>query len=468
MPNIEDVLRDIDSNFEVALGKLLELVSIPSISSEPSGKEGIAHAAKWLKYELSSIGLEADIVRTKGHPVVLARSSNASVTKLPRLLFYGHYDVQPIGDLSQWKHPPFEPRIIKEDGVHRFYGRGSSDSKSQLWTFIEALRAWRNVYGEFPADVVVMLEGEEECGSPNLPDFIQAHMRDLACDVAFICDAEMWSATQPAITTQLKGLVHERMTLSAPNLDLHSGHYGAVAVNPVRVLSTLLAGLHDDEGRVTIEGFYDGVHEIPDGVRQQWRELSRQPELFADVDLTGGVVEESYSPIEAMWGRPTVDINGITGGNQGPGERSVLPGTATARLSFRLVAGQSPETIRQRFRSHIESKLPKGCRIEFEGSGGSSAVVLSQESPYLNAAARGLEKEWKTPAILRGTGGAIPLVEQLSEALDTECVVIGFILPSDAIHAPDERYDSERLRLGTRSWIQIFEEIRAQMILGQV
>jgi acetylornithine deacetylase/succinyl-diaminopimelate desuccinylase-like protein len=463
VPKTEDVLRDIDDKFDITLGKLLELVSIPSISSEPTGEEAIARAAEWLRHELSSIGLAANVIETKGHPVVLACSTTASTEDKPRLLFYGHYDVQPVGDAGQWKHRPFEPTVIEEDGLHRFYGRGTSDSKSQLWTFIEALRAWKTVYGDFPADVIVLLEGEEECGSPSLPAFIAAYREELACDVAFICDAEMWSATQPAITTQLKGLVHERVTISSPNPDLHSGHYGAVAANPIRILGTILASLHDDKGRVAIDGFYDGVRDIPDAVRRQWRELSRQPELFADVDLAGGIAEEGYSPIEAMWGRPTVDINGITGGNQGPGERSVLPGVATARLSFRLVAGQSPETIRQRFRSHVERMVPDGCRVEFEGQGGSSAVVLSQDSPYLKAAARGLEKEWETPVVLRGTGGAIPLVEQFSEALQTECVVIGFILPSDAIHAPDERYDSERLRQGARSWIRIFEEIRAQM-----
>jgi acetylornithine deacetylase/succinyl-diaminopimelate desuccinylase-like protein len=258
--------------------------------------------------------------------------------------------------------------------------------------------------------------------------------------------------------------VHERVTISAPNPDLHSGHYGAIAANPARVLSAILASLHDDQGRVAIDGFYDGVRDIPDAVRQQWRELSRQPGLFSDVDLAGGVAEEGYSHVEAMWGRPTVDINGITAGNQGPGERSVLPGSATARLSFRLVPGQSPEAIRQLFRNHVERMLPEGCRADFEGQGGSSAVVLSQESSFLKAAARGLEKEWENQVVLRGTGGAIPLVEQLSETLETECVVIGFILPCDAIHAPDERYDRERLRRGARSWIRIFEEIQAQTL----
>jgi acetylornithine deacetylase/succinyl-diaminopimelate desuccinylase-like protein len=453
------VLGDIDVNFEITVAKLLDLIAIPSISSEPQGEAGIACAAEWLKQELDAIGLKAQVVSTKGHPVVLARTVPSLIGR-PRLLFYGHYDVQPIGDPKQWKHAPFEPRVIEEDGFHRFYGRGSSDSKSQLWTFIEALRAWKSVFGEFPADIVVLLEGEEECGSPSLPDFIESHRDDLACDVAFICDAEMWSPTQPAITTQLKGLVHERITISAPNSDLHSGHYGAVAANPIRILSAILAGIHDETGGIAIDGFYDGVQDMPAKVRQQWSELAKERSLIGDVDLTGGVTEQGYSAVEAMWGRPTVDINGITGGNQGPGERSVLPGSATARISFRLVAGQEPENIRRCFRSHVQARLPEGCKVEFEGAGGSSAVVLSQESKYLKAASRGLEEEWGAPAVLRGTGGAIPLVEQFSRGLGAECVVIGFILPGDAIHAPDERYDTERLRKGARSWVRIFEQIQ--------
>lgn len=461
MPNIENVLHNLDEKSDVALEKLLELISIPSISSEPSAKRDIGRAAQWLAKELSSLGLDAEIVPTNGHPIVLGRCLDKPKSDRPRLLFYGHYDVQPVGELEQWKHPPFEPRVLEEDGVRRFFGRGASDSKSQLWTFIESLRAWKAVNGSFPGQIVVMLEGEEECGSPSLPEFIEAHRQELACDVAFICDSEMWSPTQPAITTQLKGLVHERVTICAPNPDLHSGHYGAVAANPIRILSNILAGLYDEKGRVTIDGFYDGVQEIPESLRRQWRELSRSPGLFDEVDLTGGVTEEGYDTLEAMWGRPAVDINGITGGNQGPGERSVLPGKATARLSFRLVAGQEPEKVRASFRRHVQSRLPRGCAVEFEGSGSSSAVVLSRESPFLNASVRGLEAEWGKPVVLRGTGGAIPLVQQLSDMLRTECVVIGFIQPGDAIHAPDENYDAERLRKGARSWVRIFEEVQA-------
>ncbi|CCV13722.1 M20/M25/M40 family metallo-hydrolase [Mesorhizobium sp. STM 4661] len=459
MPDIERVLTEIEDNQDRAIGKLLKLISIPSVSNEPSGREGILRTAEWLVRELGAIGLSARVVPTEGHPVVLARSPGGSGASRPRLLFYGHYDVQPVGDPASWTHPPFAPKLIPQDGMTRFYGRGASDSKSQLWTFIEALRAWNAVEGEFPGEIVVMLEGEEESGSPSLAAFVAAHKDELACDAAFICDAEMWTAGQPAITTQLKGLLHERVTISAPNPDLHSGHFGAVAANPIRILSGILAGLHDEQGRVAIDGFYDDVKALPAHVRALWRDLVRETDPADAIDLSGGMTEAGYSPIEAMWGRPTVDINGITGGNQGPNERSVLPGTATARISFRLVAGQSPDKVRNTFRKHVGARVPPGCTVEFTGTGGSTAVTLSQDSPFLKATARGLTAEWGTPTVLKGTGGAIPAVQQIDELLGVACILVGFILPGDAIHAPDENYDTERLRRGARSWVRIFAEL---------
>ncbi|MFC5584676.1 M20/M25/M40 family metallo-hydrolase [Nitratireductor kimnyeongensis] len=459
MSKLDRALNEIDDNLQTSIAKLFDLIAIPSISSEASGARGIAEAAAWLQNELTEIGFTAEIITTQGHPVVLAKSTQNPRGDGLRLLFYGHYDVQPVAPLEDWSHDPFTPRVIEEDGVHRFYGRGASDSKSQLWSFIEALRAWKAAYDSFPAEIVIMLEGEEETGSPSLPDFIERYRDALQCDVAFICDSDMWSPTQPAITTQLKGLVHEKITIKTPNADLHSGHYGAVAANPIRILSTILSAIHDAHGRVTLDGFYDGVQDISQGQRQQWRLIADGAISEGEVSLLGGIIEAGYSPVEAMWGRPTVDINGISGGNQGPGERSVLPGTASARLSFRLVADQNPEAVRESFRKFVTARIPDGCRVEFEGHGGSNAVRLLENNPFLKAAARGLEAEWQEPAVLKGTGGAIPLVGQLSQGLGLDCVVIGFILSSDAIHAPDEHYDVERLRKGTRSWVRIFEEV---------
>ncbi|MEQ8429023.1 MAG: M20/M25/M40 family metallo-hydrolase [Roseovarius sp.] len=458
MSKTERALKEVDANLESSVAALLELISIPSVSGEDAGKAGIARAASWLDEVLTEIGFASRVVETACNPFVLARSEGPAEGD-KRLLFYGHYDVQPVTPREAWTHEPFAPEIVEEDGVRRFYGRGASDSKSQLWSFIEALRAWKTANGAFPAEIVILLEGEEEMGSPSLGAFLEEHREALDCDVAFICDSDMWSPTRPSITTQLKGLVHETMTILAPNPDLHSGHYGAAAANPIRILSKILASLHDERGRVAIDGFYDGVIDLTESQRKRWRELSAEFDGTGEVSLAGGVIEDGYTALEAMWGRPAADFNGITGGNQGPGGRSVLPGSATARLTFRLVAGQSPETIRTRFRKFVSERVPEGCHVAFDGPEGNAAVHLSETNPFLAAAARGLEAEWGRPPVLKGTGGAIPLVGALNDGLGLDCVVLGFILESDAIHAPDEHYDVERFHRGTRSWIRILGEI---------
>lgn len=460
MPDVHDVLKQVDLDLPASIEKLFDLIRIPSISSDPAGKAGIASGAQWLREELSAIGFDARIVPTEGHPLVLAHSAEVNAKQGPRLLFYGHYDVQPVGVAEDWKHQPFDPSVIEEDGRHRFYGRGASDSKSQLWSFVEGLRAWRSVHGGFPGGVTVLLEGEEESGSYSLPAFIESCRDELACDIAFICDSDMWLPHQPALNIRLKGLVHEKLTLFVPNGDLHSGAFGAVAANPIRILSTILAGIHDDQGRILIEGFYDDAAPIPDALRAQWAALSQAADSLETIDLRGGVVEAGHAPLEAIWGRPTVDMNGITSGNQGPGERSVIPGYATARLSFRLVEGQDPERIRQCFRDFVRARLPEGCRAEFEGANGSSAVTMPRDNPFVKATARGLEKEWGVPTVLKGSGGAIPVAQQFKDTLGLDCIAIGFILADDAIHGPDERYDIERLHKGIRSWVRILDEVR--------
>lgn len=460
MTRLDGALRRVDETIDQGLAKLLDLIAIPSVSGDPAGAGAVARAAGWLREELAAIGLDARLVPTAGHPMVLARSGGAA-TPGPRLLFYGHYDVQPPGDASAWRHPPFAPRVTEEDGLRRLYGRGASDSKSQLWSFVVALKAWRATYGDFPGEVIVLLEGEEEAGSPSLPAFLAQHRGELACDIAFVCDGDMLAREQPTLTTRLKGLIHEKVTIQAPNPDLHSGHWGAVAANPVRILCDILASLYAADGRIAIAGFYDGVEDIPPALRAQWAALSGAASLTEDADLTGGRIETGYTPIEAIWGRPTIDINGIGGGNQGPGERSVLPGSAMARLSFRLVGGQTPDRIRERFRAHVRTRLPPGCNVSFEGAGGIPASVMAEDGPLVQAAARGLAAEWGRPTLFKGSGGAIPLVQALGDSLGVDCIVIGFILGDDAIHAPDERYDVERFHRGTRAWVRILAEIGA-------
>lgn len=459
MSEVERALVEVDASLDQSIFELLELISIPSVSGEDDGKADIDRAAVWLNDALRDMGFSSRVVETAGNPVVLAQADGSTESD-NRLLFYGHYDVQPIAPREAWTHDPFSPKIVEEEGLHRFYGRGASDSKSQLWSFIAALRAWKAANGAFPAEIVIMLEGEEEMGSPSLPEFLEQHRDVLNCDIAFICDSDMWSPTQPSITTQLKGLVHETVTIHAPNPDLHSGYYGAVAANPIRILGNILSSLHDTQGRVAIDGFYEGVIDLTASQRARWRVLAREMHETLEVSLAGGVVEDGYTALEAMWGRPTADINGITGGNQGPGGRSVLAGSATARLTFRLVAGQDPERVRSRFRKFVSNRLPEGCSVDFDGPVGNAAVQLSETNPFLLAAMRGLKAEWGQPTVLKGTGGAIPLVGALSQGLGVDCVVLGFILEGDAIHAPDERYDVERFHRATRSWIRIFDEVQ--------
>ncbi|MCB9957189.1 MAG: M20/M25/M40 family metallo-hydrolase [Rhodospirillaceae bacterium] len=456
MSRLDAILDRVDADITVVVERFLRFLRFPSVSSLPEGREGIRACADWLRGELAALGFAARVAETAGHPLVMAarRSRRAG----PKVLIYGHYDVQPADPLEDWASPPFEPEIRQEDGLTRIYARGAADSKSQVWSVIEALRAWLEVAGELPADITVMLEGEEETGSPSLPAFIDAHREDLACDVVFNSDSDMWSRQRPAITTRLKGLIHEKVTIFAPNGDLHSGHFGNVAVNPIGVLAGILDAIHDGRGRVAIEGFYDGVDPVPPALREKWEALDLD-EALCGVSVEGGPTEDGLGAVERMWGRPGIDINGIMGGNTGAGERSVLPGSATARLSFRLVGRQRPDHVRAVFRSFVEAHIPCGCRVAFEGAGGSTAVSVDEASPWIAAAAQALDAEWPAPTLIKGTGGAVPLVGLLTEALGVDCVTLGFILGDDAIHAPNERYDVERLRKGIRSWVRILADL---------
>jgi len=453
---VERVLVAVDIGLDASLQGFIELLAIRSVSGEPADPAGIAHCAAWLKDRLEELGLVADVVETAGHPVVLAQSRGTASPA--RVLFYGHYDVQPAMEDEGWTSPPFEPVTRSLDGKSTIYARGASDSKGQFWPLIEAIRAHQAAGVDLPVDLVVVIEGEEETGSANLAAFIDAHRDELTCDVALVSDSDMWSPTRPAITTRLKGLVHEKVTIAAPNGDLHSGYFGTVAVNPVQLLASILAGLHEPDGRVTIEGFYEGVSELPQSLRAQWNSLDLG-ETIGTVSIAGGPREGGHTPIELMWGRPSIDLNGIMGGNTGPAERSVLPGSASARLSFRLVGRQDPETVRTRFREWVRNRLPEGCTATFEGWYGTRAISLEEGNPYVAATARALDAEWPEPTLLKGTGGTIPLVGLLADGVGVDCVVTGFILADDAIHAPDEHYDVVRLHKATRSWVRILHQI---------
>jgi acetylornithine deacetylase/succinyl-diaminopimelate desuccinylase-like protein len=457
MNRLDNILHQVDANLTASVDRFRQLLAFPSISSEPRGAQGISDCAEWLRGELESLDFTAEVIATDGHPLVMGRSRHDSGG--PKILFYGHYDVQPVDPLEDWTSPPFEAETRNEDGLTRIYARGASDSKGQLWSMLQAFRAWKDSSGGAPINAIILLEGEEEAGSPSLPAFIEAYREALSCDVAFISDSDMWSHTRPAITTRLKGLVHEKVTIVTRNGDLHSGHFGNVAVNPIRVLTRILASIHDEHGHVAIDGFYDGVASVPEVLRAQWEALDTT-EALSGVSVAG-MGEHGYGAVERMWGRPGIDFNGIVGGNTGPSERSVLPGSASARLTFRLVDQQDPEQTRARFRAHVEAQLPEGCRAVFEGTFGTRAVSINERSPYVVATSRALEDEWGQSPLIKGSGGSIPLVGLLTERLGVDCIITGFICADDAIHAPNERFDVERLRKGTRSWARIISAMCA-------
>jgi acetylornithine deacetylase/succinyl-diaminopimelate desuccinylase-like protein len=461
MSDIDAVLGAIDHDLEASLARWMELLRIPSISTDPQYATECRRAALWLVEELNGIGFEAAARDTAGHPMVTARSGPAA-TKTPRVLFYGHYDVQPADPLDKWTTPPFDPVRRKDsDGVERIYARGAADDKGQLMTFVEAARAWVKINGRLPVETTILLEGEEESGSPSLVPFLETNQSELKADVALVCDTNMWDDKTPAITTRLRGLVHDEVTITGPRIDLHSGHYGGAAWNPIRVLSRILADLHDRNGRVTIPDFYDGVKDLPSEIAEQWSKLLfSESQFLGDIGLKGPAGEAGYSVLENIWARPTAEVNGIIGGYTGPGTKTVIPSKASAKITFRLVGQQDPAKIRARFRDFVKARLPEGVAVEFSPLAGSSpAIEVAEDSPYLAKAAAALNEEFGRPAVLMGAGGSIPVVRSFKDVLGMDSLLVGFSLNDDAIHSPNEKYNLSSFHHGIRSWARILDHL---------
>lgn len=458
--SLNAVLAQIDADIDNSVSRLFDLVRIPSISTDPKYKGECRKAGQWIVDELTALGFDASLRDTPGHPMVVAHHTKAG-PKAPHALFYGHYDVQPADPLEKWTSPPFDPLRRKDkDGVERLYGRGTADDKGQLMTFLEAMRAWIKQTGSLPIRATVLIEGEEESGSPSLDPFLKANKNELSCDAAFVCDTDMWDARTPAITTRLRGLMHEEVVVTGPRIDLHSGLFGGPAMNPIRVLSKVLAGLHDKNGKVTIPGFYDGVSDLPKATKKQWQGLKFSEKAFLkSVGLSIPAGEKGRMVLEQIWSRPTAEVNGIIGGYTGEGTKTVLPSQASAKLSFRLVGEQRPEKIRASFRKWVKAQMPKDCKVEFLGGSGSPAMVMPEDNAFVESAARALKDEYKRPAVLKGSGGSIPIVKSFRQILGMDSVLVGFGLEDDAIHSPDEKYNLPSYHRGQRSWARIMAEL---------
>ncbi|MEP3844922.1 MAG: M20/M25/M40 family metallo-hydrolase [Paracoccaceae bacterium] len=450
--NLDAVLSRIDADVPAAIERLMELLRIPSISTDPAFAEHCDHAADWLVTDLQSLGVKAEKRVTPGHPMVVGHVEGDG----PHLLFYGHYDVQPVDPLELWTRDPFDPVIEDTDAGQVIRGRGSSDDKGQLMTFIEACRAWKAVNGTLPCRLTFFLEGEEESGSPSLVPFMQDNAAELKSDLALICDTGLFESRVPAIVTMLRGLLGEEIEITAPDIDLHSGMYGGVAMNPIRVLTRILGGLHDDQGRCTVPDFYDGVPELTNEIRSQWQGLAFDHAKFlGDVGLSNPAGESDRTPIEMIWSRPTAEINGIWGGYTGDGFKTVLPSKASAKVSFRLVGSQDPLAIRENFRTWVRDQLPVDCEVRFSGHGASRASATATTSPSFEAARNALSDEWGIPAAYVGCGGSIPIAGHFQNILETTPMLIGFGRDDDAIHSPNEKYDVESFHKGIRSWARV-------------
>ncbi len=463
MALLNDILSKAEAGFGESLDRLFELLGIPSISTDPAYNAECQKAADWLVTELSALGFEAQARPTAGRPMVVAHYTPKGATaKTPHALFYGHYDVQPVDPVEMWDTKPFEPVLKKgKDGVERIFGRGTADDKGQLMTFVEAARAYIAAAGELPIKATFLIEGEEESGSPSLIPFLKANAKELSCDVAFVCDTSMWDEKTPAITTRLRGLVHEEVEVTGPSIDLHSGMYGGAAMNPIRALSKMIAALHDKTGKVTIPGFYTGVAALPKATRKQWAGLKFSEKKFlSSVGLKSSAGEKGFSVLELIWSRPTAEVNGIWGGYTGAGTKTVIPSKAHAKLTFRLVGKQDPKKILAAFQKFAKAQMPKDAKITFSGKGGGSpASEIAEANPYIVKSAAALKAEFGRETVLMGSGGSIPIVRSFKDILGMDSVLVGFGLNDDAIHSPNEKYNLSSFQRGIKSWVRIISAL---------
>ncbi|WP_299933925.1 M20/M25/M40 family metallo-hydrolase [uncultured Pelagimonas sp.] len=454
--SLDAVLSRIDDDLPNAIDRLMELLRIQSISTDPACKTQCSKAADWLVADLKGLGVDAQSRETPGHPMVVGHVEGDG----PHILFYGHYDVQPVDPLDLWDNDPFDPQIEDTAKGKVIRGRGSSDDKGQLMTFVEACRAWKAEHGKMPCRITFFFEGEEESGSPSLVPFLEENKDELKADLAFICDTGLFESRVPAIITQLRGLLGEEMTITAANKDLHSGMFGGLAMNPIRVLSGILANLHDDNGRIQVPNFYVGVPELPAEIADQWKALEfDHSEFLGDVGLSVPAGEQDRSPIEMIWSRPTADVNGIWGGYTGDGFKTVLPAQAHAKVSFRLVGQQDPHTIRDSFRAWVKAQLPADVTVEFNGHGASAAGQMSTAHPAFEQSRAALGAEWGHEAAFAGCGGSIPVAGHFNGILGMDAMLVGWGKDDDQLHSPNEKYDVESFHKGIRSWARILDAI---------
>lgn len=451
---LSDVLAKLGASREQAVSRLIEFLRIPSVSTDPQAADHIRECANWLAKQFQQRSMTAQVMETRGHPVVVARSRHLSGR--PTVLFYGHYDVQPAEPLELWHSPPFQPEV--RDGA--IYARGACDDKGQLWAHVEALAAWSNS-GGVPVNVVALIEGEEEIGSPHLAEFIEQNKELLKADVAVVSDSGQFARGLPAITYGLRGLVYEEIFLEGPGHDLHSGMFGGAVPNPANVLSELLASLHDRDGRVNIPGFYDDVRPLERQEREMWSKLPFDEGQFArELGLPEASGERGFSTLERRWARPTCDVNGITAGYQGEGAKTVIPSKASAKVSMRLVPNQDPLKVRDAFEKAVRERCPGNVKVRFANHGAAGAIMVPLGSRAMSLAAEAVKTGFGVaPAFIR-EGGSIPIVGVFRTALGVDTLLVGFSLPDDRPHSPNEKFDLDSFYGGMRTAAALYDRLK--------
>ena len=434
--------------------ELCELLAIPSVSADSQYSGDVRKAADWVAQQFRSIGLDTELVETAGHPIVYAESP--SVPGAPTVLVYGHYDVQPPDPLDEWTSPPFEPTC--RDG--NVYARGATDDKGQMLTHVKSAEAWMKQEGRLPVQLKFLIEGEEEVGSENIDRFLEENKQRLSADIAVISDTSQFAPGQPAITYGLKGIAYYELRLQGPNQDLHSGTFGGAVTNPVNALTKILGQLVNDQGQVTLPGFYDQVQDLTEQEREQFASLPFSDERFMKqigVDAVTG--EFGYTTLERRWTRPTCDINGIWGGYQGEGAKTVLPAKAGAKFSFRLVPNQDPAQVSESLAGWIAERIPPGIQYELIDYHGARGVVVPLDSPFMAAAAKAIERGFGAAPVFIREGGSIPIVTTFKELLGMDTLLLGWGQNDDNMHSPNEKFSIDDYHRGIASSIELWQEL---------
>ena len=443
-----------DQHREDYLEELKRWIAVPSISADPAHVEDVRACCERLVERMREIGLDASVLETGGNP--LAYGEWLRAPGKPTVLIYGHYDVQPVDPIELWKSPPFEGTV--RDG--KIFGRGAVDDKGQVLMHLAAIEAHMRTRGKLPINIKVIVEGEEEIGSPNFEAALARYSEKFTADIAVISDTAVYSEDLPALTTSIRGLVHWEVTVDGPSADLHSGYYGGVVRNPVEALATIVAGLKDANGRVTVPGFYDGVPELEPERAAELRGLPFDEEKEAKgLGVPALAGERDRIPLERMWFRPTLECNGIWGGYQGPGTKTIIPSWAKAKLSTRLVGSMDPLHVREIVARHIESLAPSGVRVSVHSGGDTSAVVISRDHPAVGAAQRAMLAGFGKKPVFIGTGGTIGPVASFDRILKLPQVMIGVGLPDDQIHAPNEKFDLKQFFGGIVTMTVLYDEL---------